>query len=139
MPSTTGASSPWAVTGGWRAYNISGDAKSGIGAWSEPELLAYLSAGHAAGHGAAAPARWERRSTESFSQMPPEDLRALAAYVRSVPGVASSDLPAPLLTPASDSYRIGPTDIRGRVVFEQVCASLPQLERREPAHRVRHF
>ena len=111
-----------AVTGGWRAYNISGDASSGIGAWSEPELLAYLSAGHATGHGTAAGPMGEAVD-ESFSQMPPEDLKALAAYVRSVPAVASSDLPSPLLTPASDSYRIGPTDVRGRVVFEQACAS----------------
>jgi mono/diheme cytochrome c family protein len=111
-----------AVTGGWRAYNISSDAKSGIGAWSEAELLAYLSAGHAAGHGTAAGPMGEAVD-ESFSQMPPEDLRALAAYVRSVPGVASPDLPAPLLTPASDSYRIGPVDTRGRMVFEQACAS----------------
>jgi mono/diheme cytochrome c family protein len=111
-----------AVTGGWRAYNISGDAKSGIGAWSEVELLAYLSTGHAAGHGAAAGPMGEAVD-ESFSQMPPQDLRALAAYVRSVPSVASPDLPAPLLTPASDSYRVGPSDVRGRVVFEQACAS----------------
>ena len=111
-----------AVTGGWRAYNISGDAKSGIGGWSEAELLAYLSAGHAAGHGAAAGPMGEAVD-ESFSQMPPEDLRALVAYVRSVPGVGSSDLTSPLMTPASDSYRVGPTDIHGRVVFEQACAS----------------
>ena len=111
-----------AVTGGWRAYNISGDAKSGVGGWSDAELLAYLSAGHAAGHGTAAGPMGEAVD-ESFSQMPPEDLRALAAYVRSVPAVASSDLPAPLLTPASESYRIGPADTRGRMVFEQACAS----------------
>jgi len=111
-----------AVTDGWRAYNISGDAKSGIGGWSDAELLAYLSAGHAAGHGTAAGPMGEAVD-ESFSQMPPEDLRALAAYVRSVPAVASPDLPAPLLTPASESYRIGPADTRGRMVFEQACAS----------------
>ena len=62
---------------------------------------------------------------ESFSQMAPEDQRALVAYVRSVPGVASGDLSATRLTPASDSYRIGAAmaDTRGRMVFEQACAS----------------
>ena len=113
-----------AVTAGWSAYNISGDRTSGIGAWSDADLLAYLAAGHATGHGTAAGPMGEAVD-ESFSQMAPEDLRALATYVRSVPGVASSDLSATRLTPASDSYRTGPamSDTRGRVVFEQACAS----------------
>src|SRR4029077_14335597 len=38
-----------AVQAGWRAYNVTSDSKSGIGAWSEADLAHYLSVGHAEG------------------------------------------------------------------------------------------
>src|SRR5579859_2024317 len=41
------------TTGGWRAYNISNDKGSGIGAWSDDEVAAYLGHGHATNHGSA--------------------------------------------------------------------------------------
>src|SRR6201985_1116906 len=37
-----------ALTAGWRAYNISSDKVSGVGAWTDEELTAYLVRGHAA-------------------------------------------------------------------------------------------
>src|ERR1700722_6843677 len=43
-----------ALTAGWRAYNISRDAKSGLATWSDNDLASYLSTGHADGHGGAA-------------------------------------------------------------------------------------
>ena len=33
---------------GWRAYNITPDAKHGIGAWSDADIAGYLTTGHAA-------------------------------------------------------------------------------------------
>jgi isoquinoline 1-oxidoreductase beta subunit len=36
-----------AMIDGWKAYNISSDAEWGIGAWSEAQLMEYLSVGHA--------------------------------------------------------------------------------------------
>jgi len=50
-----------AVTAGWRAFNISSDRATGIGAWSDEDLEQYLSTGHAQGHGSAA-GRWARPS-----------------------------------------------------------------------------
>jgi mono/diheme cytochrome c family protein len=113
-----------AVTAGWRAYDISSDRASGIGSWSDAELLTYLVAGHAPGRGTAAGPMGEAVD-ESFSRLTPEDVHALIAYLHSVPAIGSPDLKAVLATPASDSYRIGPAtpDGRGRVVFEQACAS----------------
>jgi mono/diheme cytochrome c family protein len=57
--------------------------------------------------------------------MAPEDLQALAAYLRSVPAIASPDLPAKLAGPASGWPKQGPAlaDERGRRVFEGACAS----------------
>jgi mono/diheme cytochrome c family protein len=48
------------VSQGWRAYNITPDKASGIGAWTDDEVAAYLSTGHAVGRGSAG-GRWRRR------------------------------------------------------------------------------
>ena len=53
-----------AVTGGWRAYNITSDPKSGVGDWTEQALANYLATGHAEGGGRRR-GRWERRSTSA--------------------------------------------------------------------------
>ena len=112
-----------AVTAGWRAYNISSDPGTGIGAWHE-DVFVYLSEGHAMGHGTAAGPMGEAVDG-SFSHLAPEDVSAVVTYLRSIPAVASSDLPATLATPADSSYKIGPMTVasRGKEVFEGACAS----------------
>ncbi len=113
-----------ALTAGWRAFNISSDKGAGIGAWSEDELAAYLSTGHALDRGTASGPMGEAVD-ESFSQMAPSDIRALVAYVRSVPAVASSDMPATIAPPAPASPKDGgaKADVAGRRVFEGACVS----------------
>jgi mono/diheme cytochrome c family protein len=113
-----------ALTAGWRAYNISGDKASGVGAWQDEELLAYLAKGHAAGHGSAAGPMGEAVD-ESFSQMAPEDVHAIVAYLRSVPASVSSDVPAALAPAAPDSHREGlaSAESRGKQVYEGACVS----------------
>jgi mono/diheme cytochrome c family protein len=112
-----------AVTAGWRAYNITTDKATGLGAWSDQDLLAYLSAGHVLGHGTATGPMGEAVDN-SFEQMTPEDIQAIVVYLRSVPA-SSSDLPATLAPPASPSHKIGPVaaDARGKQIFEGACAS----------------
>ncbi len=87
-----------AVAAGWRAYNISSDKNTGIGGWSDDELIAYLSTGHAPGRGTAAGPMGEAVD-QSLSRLVPEDIHAVVAYLRSVPPTASSDLPATLAPP----------------------------------------
>jgi mono/diheme cytochrome c family protein len=111
-----------AVAAGWHAYNISSDKGTGVGAWSDDQLISYLSTGHATGRGAASGPMGEAVD-ESFSQMAPEDIRALVAYLRSVPAVASSE-PATLAPPAPQSPKSGgPANARGKMVFEGACVS----------------
>ena len=112
-----------AVTAGWRAYNITSDPGTGIGGWRE-DVFVYLSKGHAMGHGTAAGPMGEAVD-DSFSHMAPEDVRAVVTYLRSIPAVASSDLPATLAPPADSSHKVGPVtvDSRGKEVFEGACAS----------------
>src|ERR1700691_1742904 len=112
-----------AIAAGWRAYNISSDKATGIGGWRDDDLISYLSTGHAAGHGTASGPMGEAVD-HSFSQLAPEDIRAVVAYLRTVPPASSPDLPASVAPPASASHKEGPTaDARGKRVFEGACVS----------------
>ena len=128
-----------AVTAGWHAFNISSDKGSGIGAWSDDELFAYLSTGHALGRGTASGPMGEAVD-QSFSQMAPADIRALVAYLRSVPAVVSSDLPATIAPPAPASPKDGgaTSDIVGKRVFEGACVSCHNWTGVSADHALRH-
>ena len=102
-----------AVTAGWRAFNISSDKATGLGNWSDEALVSYLATGHALGHGTASGPMGEAVD-HSLSQLAPEDTRALAVYLRSVPPQPSPDLPAPTAPAAPASHMDGVTaDARG--------------------------
>jgi mono/diheme cytochrome c family protein len=113
-----------AVTAGWRAFNISSDKTTGIGGWSDDDLASYLAIGHAPGHGTASGPMGEAVD-QSLSQLTPEDIGAVVAYLRSVPATPSPDLPATLAPPAPASHRDGGTtpDPRGKMVFQGACVS----------------
>jgi mono/diheme cytochrome c family protein len=112
-----------AITAGWRAFNISSDKSTGVGGWRDQDLVSYLSVGHATGHGSASGPMGEAVD-HSFSRLAPEDIRAIVAYLRSVPPTTSADLPASLAPPASASHKDGGTpDARGKMVFEGACVS----------------
>jgi mono/diheme cytochrome c family protein len=113
-----------ALTAGWRAFNISSDKATGLGAWSDDDIFAYLSTGHAAGHGTASGPMGEAVD-QSFSQLAPEDVRAMVTYLRSVPAIASTELPATLAPPAPASHKDGggTPDPRGKMVFQGACVS----------------
>jgi mono/diheme cytochrome c family protein len=112
-----------ALAAGWLAFNITSDKGSGVGGWSDDELFAYLSVGHASGHGTAAGPMGESVD-QRFGKMVPADTRAMVAYLRSVPALASSE-PATRAPPAPASPKEGgaTSDVLGKRVFEQACAS----------------
>ena len=113
-----------ALTAGWHAFNISSDKATGIGAWSDDEVFAYLSTGHALGRGTASGPMGEAVD-QSFSTMAPADIHAMVAYLRSVPAVVSSDLPATIAPPAPASPKDGgvTSNVVGKRVFEGACVS----------------
>jgi mono/diheme cytochrome c family protein len=113
-----------ALTAGWSAYNITGDAKAGLGNWTDASLSTYLSTGHADGHGGSAGPMGEA-TDNSLTFLTPGDIHALVVYMRSIPP-QDSDLPRTVDRPAPDSYRQGvPADVdaRGEVIFAGACAS----------------
>jgi mono/diheme cytochrome c family protein len=112
------------VTQGWRAYNITSDKGSGIGGWTDDEVAAYLSTGHAVGRGSAGGPMAEAVDV-SLSTLSPADIHAIVTYLRSIPAISTPDLPTPKAAPASDMPKAmtASFDPRGKQVFEGVCAS----------------
>jgi mono/diheme cytochrome c family protein len=113
-----------AVQAGWRAYNITPDRNSGVGAWSDADVLHYLSTGHADGRGTASGPMGEVVD-ESLSQLKPSDLAAMVTYLRTVASVATGDLPEPRAAPAAATFAEGvgsPASLSGRAVYEGACA-----------------
>ena len=88
-----------AETAGWHAFNITSDKGTGIGDWSDDDVSAYLSNGHALNRGTAAGPMGEAVD-QSFSQMSESDIKALTVYVRSVPAIAAPDLTTTIAPPA---------------------------------------
>ncbi|MBD8906620.1 c-type cytochrome [Methylorubrum zatmanii] len=74
------------VIDGWYAPNITPDGHQGIGAWSDEEVVTYLKTGTAPGNRpgvAAGPMR--QTIEESLSKMTDSDLKAMVAYLRTIP------------------------------------------------------
>jgi mono/diheme cytochrome c family protein len=113
-----------AVQAGWRAYNITSDPKSGVGAWSEADLAHYLALGHADGRGTATGPMGEAVD-HSLRYLTQGDTSAMVTYVRSVSGIATPDLPEPKTSPAPESFAegvAGNVDSRGKAVYAGACA-----------------
>jgi mono/diheme cytochrome c family protein len=109
---------------GWRAYNLSSDKESGIGTWSQDDLVSYLKTGHSMDRGSAFGPMAEAVHL-SFAKLTPSDVSAIAEYVRSVPPVDTPDLPAPKSEPASADPAQGVAmdqNTKGREFFAGVCS-----------------
>ncbi|HVM82325.1 MAG TPA: cytochrome c [Candidatus Binatia bacterium] len=113
-----------AVAAGWRAYNITPDKETGVGAWSDETLAAFIHTGHVDGYGTASGPMGEAIDN-SLSHLRPEDIKALVVYLRTVPPLADPDLPAPRQAPAAAAPKQGPAeaDARGAALFAGACAS----------------
>jgi mono/diheme cytochrome c family protein len=113
-----------AIAAGWHAFNITPDKGTGIGGWSDDEVTAYLAKGHAPDRGTAAGPMGEAVD-HSFSHMAAADISALVVYLRSVPPIASRDLPATIAppAPASPNTNNATADALGKKVFQEACVS----------------
>jgi mono/diheme cytochrome c family protein len=113
-----------AITQNWKAYDITPD-KSGIGDWTDAELVSYLSTGFAKDHGPASGPMAEAISN-SLSHLPTEDIHAIVTYLRSVQPVASTVEVASAGAPTASA-----TDAKlayGRAVFARSCANCHKLD-----------
>ena len=112
-----------AMAAGWNAYNISGDRLTGVGAWTAPELTAFLSTGHAQGRGSASGPMGEAVDM-SLRHLDPADIAAIVTYLQTVPPVHTAAVPDQLAGPAPARAKLGFNgDPHGKAIFEGACAS----------------
>lgn len=74
--------------GSWYAPNITSDKISGIGGWSDEELASYLKTG-IAGDKARAAGPMAEAVENSFQHMSDDDIKAMIAYLRTLPAQAT--------------------------------------------------
>lgn len=108
---------------GWFAPNITSDDRVGLGRWSSEDIVAYLKTGHNRITAATGPMAEEIE--HSTSKLKDEDLAAMAAYLKSIPG--SADSPAPLK--ADD-----PVMLAGQAIYRDQCAACHQIDGRGVPH-----
>jgi mono/diheme cytochrome c family protein len=73
-----------AIVDGWKAYNITSDNETGIGAWSDEDVERYLSSGHANARSSAGGGMAEAIDL-SLRHLSYEDIAALTRYLKTVP------------------------------------------------------
>ncbi|WP_244117081.1 c-type cytochrome [Burkholderia contaminans] len=115
------------VVDGWKAWNITSDPDTGIGGWSDSDLVEYLSSGYAVGHGAASGSM--REAVEmSLGRLPRRDIEDMVTYLRTVPS-RRSDPEAAISVASSTLARSGRWvtvpggDGVGKRIFEAACVS----------------
>ncbi|MDQ0393094.1 c-type cytochrome [Labrys monachus] len=119
-----------ALTQGWKAPDITSDKEGGLGGWSDDDLAAYLSTGHAQDHGTATGGMAEAVDL-SLRHLTPEDIRSVVAYLRTVPPVAADSAgdiavkPAAMAAasayaPSAEEAKAGGLGLR---IFQSACAS----------------
>jgi mono/diheme cytochrome c family protein len=102
---------------GWSIPNITDDPRRGIGRWSVDDITAYLKTGHNRITAATGPMAEE--ITLSSSHMTDSDLKAIATYLKSVPG--ADDKPAPVA--AND-----PAMKAGAAIYRDVCSACHAID-----------
>jgi mono/diheme cytochrome c family protein len=123
--------------GNWFAPNITSDANSGIGGWSNDELVTYLREGHAIGKSQAGGPMAEAVEN-SLQSLQPADLEAIATYLKTVPPVRDAGDTQPPFSwgkPGDDLASIRgvalPADrdkMSGPQLYDAYCSSCHQAE-----------
>lgn len=98
---------------GWFAPNITNDNQRGVGGWSVDDIVAYLKNGHNAA--SASTGIMADEISQSSSQMTDADLKAIATYLKDLPGQTTSP-PAPV-SPSS------PAMTAGGAIYVDECSS----------------
>src|SRR4051812_19520005 len=104
---------------GWFAPNITNDARTGLGHWSESDVATYLKTGHNPATAATGP--MAEVITYSTSQMIDSDLAAIATYLKSVPGQQDN----PVAVAADD-----PLMVAGQAIYRDQCSACHSLDGR---------
>jgi mono/diheme cytochrome c family protein len=100
------------MVGPWYAPNITSDPVSGIGGWSDEELIEYLGTGHAKGKNQAAGGMAEAVQN-SLQFLPREDLAAIVAYLKSTKPVREQGATVPAFSYTGNGNGLAESTLRG--------------------------
>jgi mono/diheme cytochrome c family protein len=124
-----------ASIGTWLAPNITPDVNSGIGGWSEQDIVDYLHTGHAADKAQAAGPMSEAID-KSLRYLTESDTRAIAIYLKSTPAVHDNGDTRPPFqwgAPGNDlaavrgiAWPTNPDQLSGPQLYDAHCASCHQ-------------
>lgn len=123
--------------GTWYAPNITPDGNSGIGAWTEADLVNYMRTGHVAGKAQAAGPMVEAVDN-SLRYLSDADLKAMAVYLKSIPAVhdAADTRPADawgkpdnaVNDVRGNAWPADPNALTGAQLYDGYCASCHQAK-----------
>lgn len=102
---------------GWFAPDITNADKTGLGKWTIEDVVAYLKTGHNRFSAATGPMAEE--VTHSTSMLSDDDVKAIAIYLKSVPGQTTSSQPLP----AQD-----PQMVAGGAIYRDTCSACHGLD-----------
>jgi mono/diheme cytochrome c family protein len=102
---------------GWSSPDITNDTKRGLGGWSVDEVVAYLKTGHNRITAATGP--MAEAVSLSTSRMTDGDVKAIATYLKSLPGRQNDAKP---LLPSE------PTMAAGGAIYRDQCSSCHALD-----------
>ncbi len=128
MAEESGNSLAGASLGTWFAPNITSDPHAGIGRWTQQDLVAYLATGRAE-NGSQAGGPMLEAIDKSFSKLSPEDLKAIATYIQSVPARSINATSEKLTAAApeiSDISIINGTAPEGAQLYAAHCSTCHQ-------------
>jgi mono/diheme cytochrome c family protein len=102
---------------GWSAPNITNDARTGLGGWSTEEVAAYLKTGHNRVTAATGP--MAEAVDLSTSKMTDDDVKAIATYLKSLPGDEKPQTPMAASAPEMTA---------GGAIFRDQCSACHGLD-----------
>lgn len=102
---------------GWSAPDITNDKRTGLGNWSADDIASYLKTGHNGITAATGP--MAEAVSLSTSHMTEEDTKAIATYLKSLPGKDSGNTPLP-----ADSGTMS----AGNAIYRDQCSACHGIE-----------
>lgn len=123
--------------GNWHAPNITSDPNAGIGGWATDELVKYLKTGDSLGKGQAAGPMAEAVD-HSLQYLTDADVRAIAVYLKSVPGRSNPADSKPVYALGQKADELSsirgvalpanPNVMSGAQIYDGYCASCHQAQ-----------
>ncbi|TGD64741.1 cytochrome c [Tabrizicola sp. WMC-M-20] len=113
---------------GWLAPNLTPDAVTGVGVWSEKDMVDYLRTGFA-GNVVQAAGPMADVVRHSTSHLEENDLVAIAAYLRTLPAITSGVQDIPIIPPEAE--RANPQH-RFSQIRKELVTALARMDLSEP-------